>query len=195
MFFITASVRPCVMQPMFINIFFVGFFLFCTAHSAFLVSLCVLSPKTFTTAPPSLHDTFLYNLLIVAAAYLHISGSVLSFTYADDVHEAVHAVADLEEQVLTLPLGRGAEGGPDEPGDAGDEEKGTQNDGRYLHLLYDRQRDRLPLEGRKTSKSAPEEEELVKVQIQQSEDTRVKVLQFRFILVTFLQTSCLSCLV
>ncbi len=82
--------------------------------------------------------------------------STLSFTYADDIHEAVHAVADLEEQVLALPLGRGAEGGPDEPGDAGDEEKGTQNNGRYLHLLYHRQRDGLPLERRKTSRSVEE---------------------------------------
>lgn len=80
------------------------------------------------------------------------------FTYADDIHEAVHAVADLEEQVLTLPLGRGAEGGPDEPGDAGDEEQGTQNNGRYLHLLYHRQRDGLPLEGRKTSASVVEKQ-------------------------------------
>lgn len=71
------------------------------------------------------------------------------FTYADDVHEAVHAVADLEEQVLALPLSRGAERGPDEPGDAGDEEQGTQDDGRYLHLLNHRQRDGLPLEGRR----------------------------------------------
>lgn len=46
-------------------------------------------------------------------------------TYADNVHEAVHAVADLEEQVLPLPLGRGAERGPDEPGNAGDEEEGA----------------------------------------------------------------------
>lgn len=83
--------------------------------------------------------------------------STLSFTYADDIHEAVHAVADLEEQVLTLPLGRGAEGGPDEPGDAGNEEKGTQNNGRYLHLLNHRQRDGLPLGRRKTSKSVAEE--------------------------------------
>ena len=30
-------------------------------------------------------------------------------TDADDVHESVHAVADLEQQVLSLPLGRGAE--------------------------------------------------------------------------------------
>lgn len=74
-------------------------------------------------------------------------------TYADDIHEAVHAVADLEEQVLALPLGRGAERGPDEPGDAGDEEKGTQNDGGYLHLLDHRQRNGLPLEERPTSRS------------------------------------------
>lgn len=30
-------------------------------------------------------------------------GGVL--TYADDIHEAVHAVADLEEKILALPLG------------------------------------------------------------------------------------------
>lgn len=77
--------------------------------------------------------------------YVCTSVSTLPFTYADDIHEAIHAVADLEEQVLTLPLGRGAEGGPDEPGDAGDEKKGTQNNGSYLHLLYHRQRDGLPL--------------------------------------------------
>lgn len=26
-------------------------------------------------------------------------------TYADDIHEAIHAVTDLEEQILPLPLG------------------------------------------------------------------------------------------
>lgn len=71
-------------------------------------------------------------------------------TYADDVHEPVHAVADLEEQVLALPLGRRAEGGPDEPGDAGDEEQGAQDDGGYLHLLDDCQGDGLPLTQRHT---------------------------------------------
>lgn len=30
-------------------------------------------------------------------------------TYADDIHKTVHPIADLEEQVLPLPLGRGAE--------------------------------------------------------------------------------------
>ena len=69
-------------------------------------------------------------------------------TYADDVHESVHAVADLEEEVLTLPLGRRAEGRPDEPGDAGDEEKGTQDDGRDLHLFNHRQGNGLPLKNR-----------------------------------------------
>lgn len=83
---------------------------------------------------------------ICTSVFAHLGvHSVVLFTYAHDVHEAVHAIADLEEQVLTLPLGRGAEGGPDEPGDAGDEEKGTQNNGGYLHLLDHRQRDGLPL--------------------------------------------------
>lgn len=35
----------------------------------------------------------------------HFHGWPWRVTYADDVHEAVHAVADLEEQILTLPLG------------------------------------------------------------------------------------------
>lgn len=83
------------------------------------------------------------------SVYFGVSHPLCPFTYADDVHEAVHAIADLEEQVLTLPLGRGAEGGPDEPGDAGNEEQGTQYNCSYLHLLYHRQRDGLPLETRK----------------------------------------------
>lgn len=32
-------------------------------------------------------------------------GEVRSPTYTDNVHEAVHSIADLEEQVLALPLG------------------------------------------------------------------------------------------
>lgn len=28
-----------------------------------------------------------------------------ALTYADDIHEAVHAIADLKEQILPLPLG------------------------------------------------------------------------------------------
>lgn len=66
-------------------------------------------------------------------------------TYAHDVHEAVHAVADLEEQVLPLPLGRGAERRPHQPRDAGDEEERAEDDGGDLHLLDHRQRDGLPL--------------------------------------------------
>lgn len=66
-------------------------------------------------------------------------------TDADEVHESVHGVADLEEQVLALPLGRGAEGRPDEPGDAGDEKQGAQDDGSDLDLLDHRQGDGLPL--------------------------------------------------
>lgn len=74
--------------------------------------------------------------------------SRLPVTYADDVHEAVHAIADLEEQVLTLPLGRGAERRPDEPGNAGDEEQGAQDYRCNLHLLNHSQGDGLPLKHR-----------------------------------------------
>lgn len=74
-----------------------------------------------------------------------------------------------------MPLGRGAEGGPDEPGDAGDEEKGTQDDGSYLHLLYHRQRDGLPLQRRETFESVVEEVLTsfteVKLQVQQFKHT------------------------
>lgn len=87
-------------------------------------------------------QTFTYESILCLCVSLV---SLCLFTYADDIHEAVHAVADLEEQVLTLPLGWGAEGGPDEPGNTGDEEQGTQNNGCYLHLLNDGQRDGLPL--------------------------------------------------
>lgn len=87
----------------------------------------------------------LMELLIILLLALHVFTRGLSFTYAHDIHEAVHAVADLEEQVLALPLGRGAEGGPDEPGDAGDEEQGAQDYGGDLHLLYHSQRNGLPL--------------------------------------------------
>lgn len=72
-----------------------------------------------------------------------------ALTYADNVHEAVHAVANLEEQVLPLPLGGGAEGRPDEPRDAGDEEEGTQDDGCNLNLFYHSQGNRLPLQTEK----------------------------------------------
>lgn len=67
-------------------------------------------------------------------------------TDADDVHEAIHAVADLEKQILPLPAGRRAKGGPDQPGDTGHEEEGAQDGCCYLHFLYDGEGDRLPLE-------------------------------------------------
>lgn len=154
-FFITMLVCPCIMWLMFINIFVVAkdtLFSLITflLHNA---SLCILSPKSSTMYSTSFHVIFLCNSSATAlwfdVSIFWCQSSDLFFTYADDVHEAVHAVADLEEQVLTLPLGRGAEGGPDEPGDAGNEEQGTQNNGSYLHLFYHRQRDGLPLESRK----------------------------------------------
>ena len=58
-----------------------------------------------------------------------------ALTYAHDVHESIHAVADLKKQVLSLPLGWGAERGPHQPGDAGNEEQRTQDDGCNLDLL------------------------------------------------------------
>lgn len=106
---------------------------------------------------PNLRKTQKANHVSVVQNYLcHLRNNPKSekvggqITYADDVHEAVHAVADLEEQVLALPLGRRAEGGPDEPGDAGDEEQGAQDDGGDLHLLNHGQGDGLPLVQRQT---------------------------------------------
>ena len=68
-------------------------------------------------------------------------------TYAYHVHESIHPVADLEEEVLALPFCWGAEGWPDEPRDAGDEEEGTQDGSCDLNLLDDCQGDGLPLQG------------------------------------------------
>lgn len=67
-------------------------------------------------------------------------------TDADDIHEAVHAVAYLEKQVLALPASRRAEGGPDQPGDASHQEQGTQYGCCYLHFFYHSQGDGLPLQ-------------------------------------------------
>lgn len=75
----------------------------------------------------------------------YITFNVPPLTYAHNVHEAVHAIADLEEQVLPLPLGRGAERRPNQPRDAGDEEERAEDDGGDLHLLDHGQRDGLPL--------------------------------------------------
>lgn len=73
-------------------------------------------------------------------------------TDAHQVHEAVHGVADLEEQVLALPLGRGTERRPHEPWDAGDEEERTEHRRCNLHLLDHCQRNRLPLHGDKDTR-------------------------------------------
>ena len=77
---------------------------------------------------------------------------IRSPTYTDNVHEAVHSIADLEEQVLALPFGRRTEGRPDEPRDTGNEEEGTQDGRCYLNLLNDCQRDGLPLQGEATGR-------------------------------------------
>lgn len=78
----------------------------------------------------------------------YIAFNAPPLTYAHDVHEAIHAVADLEEQVLPLPLGRGAEWWPHQPRDAGDEEERAEDDGGDLYLLDHGQRDGLPLKGK-----------------------------------------------
>lgn len=79
----------------------------------------------------------------------------LWLTNAHQVHEAVHGIADLEEQVLSLPLGWRAKRRPHQPWDAGDEKEGAKHSCRYLYLLNHCQRDGLPLHkerGRKTEK-------------------------------------------
>ena len=69
-------------------------------------------------------------------------------TYADQVHEAVHAVADLEEHVAALPHGLRAESRPQQPGDAGHQEERAQKHRDDLHLLHQRDGDGLPLRER-----------------------------------------------
>lgn len=66
-------------------------------------------------------------------------------TYAHHVHETIHPVADLEEEVLALPFCWGTEGRPDEPRDTGNEEERTQDGGCNLNLLDDCQGYGLPL--------------------------------------------------
>ncbi|TNN59250.1 hypothetical protein EYF80_030535 [Liparis tanakae] len=66
-------------------------------------------------------------------------------TYAHQVHEAVHAVADLEEDVAALPDGLRAEGRPQQPGEAGHQEERAQEHGDDLHLLHQGDADGLPL--------------------------------------------------
>lgn len=67
-------------------------------------------------------------------------------TDADNVHEAIHAIADLEKQILALPAGRWAERWPHQPGDTGHQEQGSQDGCCYLHFLYYCQGDGLPLQ-------------------------------------------------
>lgn len=74
--------------------------------------------------------------------------SFLVLTYADQVHEAVHAVADLEEDVAPLPDGLRAESRPQQPGDAGHQEEGAQEHRDDLHLLHQGDGDGLPLQHR-----------------------------------------------
>lgn len=71
----------------------------------------------------------------------------LCLTYTHYVHEAVHAVAYLEEKVLPLPFGWGAEGGPHQPGNTRNEEQRAEDNGCNLHFLNHSQRDGLPLDG------------------------------------------------
>lgn len=66
-------------------------------------------------------------------------------TYTNQVHEAIHAVADLEEDIATLPGGLRAERRPEQPGDAGYKEERAQEHRNDLHLLHQGNGDGLPL--------------------------------------------------
>lgn len=85
-------------------------------------------------------------LLIFTTVTSKITWEPLCFTYTNYVHEAVHAVAYLEEKVLPLPFGRGTERRPHQPGDTGNEEQRAQDNGCNLHPLNYSQRDGLPLQ-------------------------------------------------
>lgn len=76
-----------------------------------------------------------------------------TLTYADQVHEAVHAVADLEEDVPALPDGLRAESWPQQPGDAGHQEKRAQEHRYDLHLLHQGDGDGLPLHTEKRGRT------------------------------------------
>lgn len=67
-------------------------------------------------------------------------------TNADQVHETVHAVADLEEDVTALPDGLRAESRPQQPGDTGHQKKRAQEHSDDLHLLHQGDGDGLPLQ-------------------------------------------------
>lgn len=70
-------------------------------------------------------------------------GLVLTNTH--HIHEAIHAIADLKEQVLALPLGWRTERRPHQPWYAGNEKQRAQDGCCNLNLLYYCQRDGLPL--------------------------------------------------
>lgn len=85
-------------------------------------------------------------------------------TYTDQVHEAIHAVADLEEDITPLPYGLRAEGWPQKPGDAGHQKQRAQEHGDDLHLLHQSDGDGLPLHTTKREHMrSPEEAELLSV--------------------------------
>lgn len=75
-------------------------------------------------------------------------GSLSALTYADQIHEAIHPVADLEEDVPALPDGLWAESRPQQPGNAGHQEERAQEHRNDLHLLHQGDGDGLPLQHR-----------------------------------------------
>lgn len=100
----------------------------------------MLYPKSYSN-----DYNFLSSGMNVAESY---TDRLWIFTYTNYVHEAIHAVAYLEEQVLPLPFCRGTERRPDQPGDTGDKKQRAQDDGCNLHSLNYSEGDGLPLEGR-----------------------------------------------
>lgn len=91
---------------------------------------------------------FVYTTAIIETTPHHCVP--VCFTYTDYVHEAIHAVAYLEEQVLSLPFRWGTERRPYQPGDAGDEKQRAQDNGCNLHSLNNSERDGLPLQKRQS---------------------------------------------
>lgn len=90
-------------------------------------------------------DRFFSSGMIVEE---HYTARLWTFTYTNYVHEAIHAVAYLEEQVLPLPFCWGTERRPHQPGYTGDKKQRSQDDGCNLHSLNYSERDGLPLQGR-----------------------------------------------
>lgn len=75
-------------------------------------------------------------------------GERIFLTHTDYIHESIHPIANLEQQVLPLPFGWGTERWPHQPGHTRTEEQGAQDDGCNLHLFNHSQRDGLPLQTR-----------------------------------------------